>query len=333
MAIPAQNQLSLQRGVSLVELMVTIVVALLLLGGVIQVYLSNKQSYNAQEQLARMQESGRFAMALVTTDLRRSGYWGGTVALPLITGGADPEHTCVVGDTSWGRMVRWKVSGINNNENLTADYGCATDYDGESDILVMRYAGPNPIEAATDDDGAIVLGVLEAGRLYLRDNTESGAVVTGATADANTPAAVSGDDVRDLVRPMVSNAYYVGDTGRTCPGGQSIPALMRVRLAADGTPAEPEEIASGVERFEALYLLNGQYQNAGAIDLADGWLDVSAVRVWMLVRGECPEQGLQDTTIYEMGGETYGPANDNYRRQLYISTVMLRNTVVGDVVN
>jgi type IV pilus assembly protein PilW len=321
-----------QRGVSLIELMVTIVVALLLLGGLIQIYLSNKQSYNAQEQLARMQESGRFAMDLVTTDLRRSGYWGGSVALPMIERGdpgpVDPAHLCVNDDTTWARMIRWRVSGRNN----TADgYGCAesyANYDGAtfgSDILTLRYAGPAP-----------VTGALEAAGLYLRDNTESGAVMTGALAGSadNDPEAVNGDDVPDSVRPLMANAYYVGDSGRTCPGGQAIPALMRTRLdPARGVPDE-EEIASSVERFEVLYLLGDNYVDAAAVDaVADGWLDVSAVRVWALVRGECPEQGLLDSNTYTLGGEVGYTPNDNYRRQLYVSTVMLRNNVVGDVVN
>ena len=58
-------------------MMVALAVSMLLLGGLIQVYLSSKQSYNAQERLARMQESGRFAMDLIVRDLRRAGYWGG----------------------------------------------------------------------------------------------------------------------------------------------------------------------------------------------------------------------------------------------------------------
>lgn len=327
------NFSSHQRGVSLIELMITIVVALLLLGGLIQVYLSNKQSYNAQEQLARMQESGRFAMDLITTDLRRSGYWGGSVALPLIEqrgnpAAEPPAHACA-NDNRWGRMIRWRVSGRDNTNDGYVD--CAdryTSYEDESfgsDILTLRYAGPAP--AGTP---------LSGGGLYLRDNTESGVIMVGAfAADSdNDPTPILWDDFPDVVRPLVSNAYYVGDSGRTCPGGQPIPALMRVRLdPTTGTPV-PEEVASGIERFEVLYLLGNDYVDAATVDAApNGWLDVSAVRVWALVRGECPEQGLQNGNTYNLGDEAGYTPNDNYRRQLYVSTVMLRNNVVGDVVN
>ena len=310
-----------QLGVSLIELMITIVVALLLLAGLIQVYLSSKQSYNAQEQLARMQESGRFGMDQITADLRRAGYWGGTVDLTRITGNPGPldpasySHTCT--DSTWGRMIRWRVSGLDNAQGA---YACAASYDAGtgSDILAVRYAAATPVAAP-----------FNASALYLRDNTESGVIMTGAAAGdaANNPPAVDGDAVVPLVRPVVSHAYFVGDSGRICPNGDAIPALMRVRLdGVTGLPVE-EEMASGVEHFEVQYLLGNQYVDAGAI-VGNDWLNVSAVRVWLLVRGECIEQGLVNPATYAMGNRNI--AAENIRRQLYVSTVMLRNTVVGE---
>jgi len=319
---PGKRDTRRQRGVSLIELLITIVVALLLLGGLIQVYLSNKQSYNAQEQLARMQESGRFAMDLITGDLRRAGFWGGSVDLSRIENGTPgavnpASHNCLA-DNSWGRMIRWRVSGLDNQKG---GYNCAANYDAgtASDILTIRYADPTPVVGAIPADGG----------LYLRDNTEAGVIMTGATAgdSDNMPPAVAGDAVAVEVRPLVSHAYYVGDSGRNCPNGDTITALMRVRLdESTGLPVE-EEIAPGVEHLEAQYLLGNQYVDADAI-AGDQWLDVSAVRVWVLVRGECVEQGLQNPTVYDMGDQTVGP--NDIRRQLYVSTVMLRNTVVGE---
>jgi type IV pilus assembly protein PilW len=314
-----------QGGVSLIELMIAIVLALLLLAGLIQVYLSSKQSYNAQEQLARMQESGRFAMDLITSDLRRAGYWGGTVDLGRITGLPGPildpaaySHTCI--DGTWGRMIRWRVGGLDNAKGA---YNCAASYDTTtaSDILAVRYAGATPIDPAVTP--------LNVNGLYLRDNTESGVIMTGALAGdpANTPPAVDGDAVIAQVRPVNVHAYFVGDSGRTCPNGDAIPALMRVRLDSVTGLLVEEEIASGVEEFEVQYLLGDQYLDAGAI-VGNDWLNVRAVRVWLLVRGECLEQGLVNTTAYAMGNRNI--AAENVRRQLYVSTVMLRNTVVGE---
>ena len=65
-----------QRGISLVELMVAMVVGLLLLSGVIQIFISSKATYETQERLARLQESGRFATMTLSRHLRMAGYVG-----------------------------------------------------------------------------------------------------------------------------------------------------------------------------------------------------------------------------------------------------------------
>jgi type IV pilus assembly protein PilW len=313
-----------QLGLSLIELMVAVVIGLILIGGLIQVYLSSKQSYNAQEQLARMQESGRFAMDLITRDLRRAGYWGGdVVALDSFDGSnpvpVPPAHACGTSN-EWGRMIRWRVSGLNNTN---AGYDCASDYLGDTDILAVRYAGFDIIDIDTTTTP------LPAGALYVRTTLRPpvGRIFEGeADADNQLVQAVgTPDHLEAVVRPLVSNAYYVGDSGRTC-NGQPVPSLYQVRLHPQtGVPAA-EEVAPGVEQLQVRYLLNNTYVDANAV--GNNWPDVTAVRVWLLVRGECPEPGLGSTVTYVMGDTPWPPAPDDFRRQLYVSTVMLRNTLV-----
>lgn len=319
--IVLKNRLGFQDGVSLIELMVALVVGLILLAGLIQVYLSNKQSYNAQEQLARMQENGRFAMELITRDLRRAGFWGGNVDLTAITGFPGPQepmHVCDAANNNWGRMIAWRVSGLDDNNT---GYACtAGNYINGTDILTVRYAGPN-----------VFSDVLQTGGLYLRSTMFLGRIMTGAETgnEANqappdptfTPAHLVPVD-----RQLVSHAYYVGESGRSCMNGDVIPALRRVRVdAVTGFPVS-EEVASGVEQLQVRYLLDDAYRDASAIPDTE-WRRVTAVRVWLLMRGECREPGLSNDATYVMGN-TALDVNDNFRRQLYVSTVMLRNTAV-----
>jgi type IV pilus assembly protein PilW len=65
-----------QRGIGLVEIMVALTLGLVLMGGVLQVFLSNKQTYRMQEAHARLQENGRFAIGKISRDIREAGYWG-----------------------------------------------------------------------------------------------------------------------------------------------------------------------------------------------------------------------------------------------------------------
>lgn len=65
-----------QRGLSLVELMVGMVLGLLLAGAVLQVYLSTKLSFNTQDQKSVLEESGRYALEVVARDVRMAGLTG-----------------------------------------------------------------------------------------------------------------------------------------------------------------------------------------------------------------------------------------------------------------
>jgi hypothetical protein len=52
---------------------------------------------------------------------------------------------------------------------------------------------------------------------------------------------------------------------------------------------------------------------------------VSAVRLWVRVRAEDPEQGFQNTRTYSYADVNF-TANDRYRRVLMSRTIFLRNS-------
>jgi type IV pilus assembly protein PilW len=62
-----------QRGLTLIELMVSMVLGLLLVLGVVSVYVTNQQAARTNEGLARLQESGRIAFELMSRELRQAG--------------------------------------------------------------------------------------------------------------------------------------------------------------------------------------------------------------------------------------------------------------------
>ncbi|MFC4527632.1 PilW family protein [Dyella halodurans] len=59
-----------QAGVTLVELMIAMVLGLLVSGGIITVFLTTSHSNRVQNQLARLQEEGRYAIGRLVGDLR-----------------------------------------------------------------------------------------------------------------------------------------------------------------------------------------------------------------------------------------------------------------------
>jgi type IV pilus assembly protein PilW len=64
-----------QRGFTLVELMVALVLSVLVSAGVLQVYMTSSQHYRAQESAALMMENGRTAIEILSRDLRLANYW------------------------------------------------------------------------------------------------------------------------------------------------------------------------------------------------------------------------------------------------------------------
>lgn len=66
-----------ERGFSLVELMIAMVLSLVALGSVIAVFLSSKQVYSTTETISGMQESARYSSQFIEREIRMAGYAAG----------------------------------------------------------------------------------------------------------------------------------------------------------------------------------------------------------------------------------------------------------------
>jgi len=317
-------------GFSLVELMVAMVITLILLAGIGQIFLSSKKSFTIQDSLGRMQENGRFVVDTLVQDLRRAGYLGGAVAveesagsLPVATG----VDTCTGG--SWARFMYLPVIGL--NETAT-NYNCITNYlAGSGDVIAVRYAAPWELGSITTPLPAT------ATKVYLHSNPKEPKTARLYTG-ANLPAKTAGDRQAEVV----ARAYYIANSGQTCSyqgANLPVPSLYRINLNDSSLPDTAQEIASGIERLQILYGIDnvGADHSVDSYVTADNvtdWSEVIAVRFWILSRAECPETGYTNTTTYVMGADDGSedftpPANDHYRRQLFQSTVQLRNRLEG----
>lgn len=71
---PSIAQSRQQAGLSLVELMVGLALGLILMVGVLQVFLTSRQTYANSEAMARLQDNGRFALDMIAGTARLAGY-------------------------------------------------------------------------------------------------------------------------------------------------------------------------------------------------------------------------------------------------------------------
>jgi type IV pilus assembly protein PilW len=69
-----------ERGFTLVELMVTVAIALFLLGGLLTIVQNVRQTYLNQQSLAQLQDQQRFAMTVITDVIQAGGYFPSAIA-------------------------------------------------------------------------------------------------------------------------------------------------------------------------------------------------------------------------------------------------------------
>ena len=94
-----------QRGLSLVELMISILLGFIVSAAMISLFISAKQSYRVNENLARLQENGRFAVSFISRDLRMADY-----------------RACVTDDLLSDAVSGENDSGLNGSDSLTIQW-------------------------------------------------------------------------------------------------------------------------------------------------------------------------------------------------------------------
>ncbi|MBK8971950.1 MAG: PilW family protein [Hahellaceae bacterium] len=84
-----------QWGLSLIELMVALVVSLILLGGLVQLVVTNKQTYNFQQSQALNQENSRYSFFYLETILNKAGYRAAPQdGIDVVFGQASADANC-----------------------------------------------------------------------------------------------------------------------------------------------------------------------------------------------------------------------------------------------
>ena len=65
-----------ERGVNLIEIMVAMTIGLFLVLGATTLYINTKKTSDIDDTAARLQETARYAMSIIESDIRMANYWG-----------------------------------------------------------------------------------------------------------------------------------------------------------------------------------------------------------------------------------------------------------------
>ena len=320
------------RGVSLVELMVAIAIGLILLSGMITLFSNSSSSITEIDKSIRQIENGRYAVELISENIRIAGYYG-----DLTTDGVTLVSPAIC--ATLPNLLGWNnglqaapvvavapvpVTGLNAAD--AAQLTCLANYKAGTPALVLRHLETVPVAAGPATDGQVYLQTSRCST----DPLATRFIVSTAAADFTLK------DVDCLssskLQRYVTRLYYIA-TCSEC-GLDTIPTLKRVELQGASLLVSP--LVEGIEDIAYDYGFDtnndgipDSYQTglsgiSGAQD--NEWKNVVGIRMHILSRTTEASSGFIDSKSYALGlSGLRGPFNDHYKRRAYTLTTRLNN--------
>jgi type IV pilus assembly protein PilW len=327
-----------QRGMTLMEWMISMTIGLILLAGLTALIAQQSSTQAELEKSSRQIENGRYAMQLLNDDIQMAGYYGefsNVASLPPPPGPPDTPDSCSKTVADLATLMAWPVQGYDSPATGLSTCIAAANHVSGTDILVVRRVEPATLTIAAAASAA-------GGQVYLQSGlTASGLefskkLGTGTDASGTSVFTLFNKDGTTLapLRKFLVHIYYVSPcsvmAGSTCAstddGGKPIPTLKMLELSASSgiTTMSTTPLVEGIENMQINYGIDttgdgspdAQFVATPAA-VAD-WANLVALRVHLLVRSNESSAGYVDTKSYAMGydsaaaAQTITPTTDSY---------------------
>ncbi len=356
--------MEMQRGLSLVELIIALALGVVLTLGVTQIFLGSNQTYRLTDGLAILQENARFAIGSLQYEGRMAGHYGCLIGSPvnnLDTGSsAYSENVYDVGSVS---AMGWEAtdtglgdaftitsftpagSGWTNGTSDSLPTDIASDIVPGTDVLVinsgeranttltnspnsgasLNTSGPSNIEA-----GRIVLvvaGDCSGADLFQKTNNANDTALTKGAS--GSPGNISPSNAFGNTYDNNATVYeYVSTAYYIGEGSDGAPALFRDRLDG-GDPFGAVELVSEVESMQVLYgVASGGGASADSYVPASSvtnWGNVVSIRVALLFRSNDNIADEAAGNTYNLIGTQITTQSDRRARLVGLSTISIRN--------
>lgn len=301
-----RHGLRAQRGFTLIELMISLVLGLLVVGAATGIFLSNQKTYRATESLARVQESGRVAFELMARDVREAAGNPCGKNLPVanvLNGASDPatrpwwmnweegiggyDNGALTGSSSGTDALQFLATDSSpatvtqhdqnpGNAGSPANFKVnSTTHGLKSDdiILVCDYTQASILQINKADDGNVTVE-------FNKGNGNPGNCTKGlgvpVICTANGSSKSYGKN--SLIAKLYAVRWYVADS--KSGNGR---ALYRV-LMDKGAVLTPEEVTDGIQNMQLTYLVSGANGYVPASASVD-WKNVVAVKITLTLLG------------------------------------------------
>lgn len=329
-----------QAGFSLTELMVAVALGLFVLAGLSTVFLNSSRTRDEIERANRQIENGRYAMQVLSSDLRLSGFLAEfeIAAAGLPTPAAKPDP-CLLTLPDLNAALPLHLQGYDGGAALA----CLADVRPGTDIVVIRRASSCVRASPGCPD---VPGAPYFQASLCNNATELASVAVGDqwrldTAIGNLDRHKRNCTTISDVRQYHTHIYFVANNDAP---GDGIPTLKLASLGAGGFAISP--IAQGIENMHFEYGIDSDLDGVPDAFTADPdsfngcagpacvahWRNAMAVKINLLARNTTPSHGdYLDNKTYVLGLKANGSqnviaaANDKFRRHVYQSEVRLNN--------
>lgn len=261
-----------ERGFSVVELMIALVLGVILISGVIGVFVTTSRSFNTNEALSEVQTNARIAFEWLASDIRQAGLLG-------CDSGVSPTNTLGTGWwADWDNVIRGYESAQTDPVNTTRVAG--------TDSLVM--VGAQGIAYSVKDNATFTdVELVADGEFSADDNViicdpGSALIARVDSYSAGTKTITLDDGGTTLSYPypknsMVSfygaNAWYIGTNPQ---GGRS---LYRRSKEKGVSGVLNNEMVRGVTDMQLRFHRRNQTQFETADVVGTRWSQVDAVEV------------------------------------------------------
>lgn len=327
------------RGFTLVELMVAMALGLLLLAALIALVISTTTSRSELDKTSRQIENGRYALQVLTDDIKSAGFvgstgvqsWNRVAPVPCASAVSDLAY-----DASGAGQLPLAVQLL----DTSAPPSCLDHYKSGTEALLITRASS---QIATTKAGAETYVQVSA----CASDPAPFAVDTGG---GSFPLLQKDCATAAPLRKVIQRIYYIS-TCNDC-NTDSIPTLkvaeyvngaMQTAALADGIENLQFDMGIDMDNDGApdCYVSNPDAPLSAQIDVAvcpkpAGGYDwtkrdtnrqnVVTVRVNLLARNTEPSAGWKDDRTYNLGlATTVEPSNDAYKRHAYSGLARIIN--------
>jgi type IV pilus assembly protein PilW len=341
-----------QRGLTLIELMIAVGLGITVLLAVSSIFANSSRSRMEMEKSNRQTENGRYAMQLLTNNLRMAGYLAEFDPTPLTTTAltAVPDP-CATNISDLLDALPLHVQGIND---ASSGPSCLSDLKSGTDILVIRRASSCSVGQANCDAMETGTPYFQASLCTPTDGTELAAKIDSNQSNASyaanyfTLSTNSGDFNKhktDCTTVAPVSRYHVDIffIANNNEAGDGIPTLKRAELSSGTFTITP--LVDGIEDMQISYGIDldnngtpdvysespGSYGGCGGSACITNWRNTMSANISLLSRNTEPTVGYSDNRTYTLGlnengsEKTVGPFGDNYKRHVFSTTALFAN--------